>query len=66
MFTKAILLLILWTAAYYLAGVFITSEWDTSEWDGAAKAVTLVFIWLPGIIILLMACVEVKRESRND
>lgn len=66
MFTKAILLIVLWTAAYYLAGVFITSEWDTSEWDSAAKAITLIFVWLPGIILLLMAYVEVKLEARND
>jgi hypothetical protein len=62
---RTILLMAVWTLLYYLAGVFITSDWDTSEWDEAAKFVSLVFVWLPGIVVCCIAYIEVMLEPRQ-
>jgi membrane protein DedA with SNARE-associated domain len=51
-FIRILPAILLWTAVYYLAGVFITSEWDVSIWDGSAKFLTLLLVWTPGCCLI--------------
>jgi hypothetical protein len=62
---RTLFLMAVWTFLYYLAGVFITSDWDTSKWDEAAKFVSLVFVWLPGIVVCGIAYIDVILEERS-
>jgi hypothetical protein len=61
---RAFLLLLVWSAIYYLGGVFVSGDWNTSEWDPAAKFVTLIFVWLPGLIVCAIAYMETVIDDR--
>ena len=53
-------LILLWTAVYYLAGVYVAADWDTSNWDSFGKAVSLIFVWLPGTAIISGVYIDVR------
>lgn len=45
--------------AYYMAGVFVTGEWDTSQWPTTAKAATVLF----PIVLACFAYAEAKESA---